>query len=205
MSRLKLSYFDIDGGRGGAARLAMLIGEIPFEDDRIPLAQWPAVKEQMPFHAVPVLEVDGRRLTQSNTINRYVGKLSGLYPEDPWQAALCDEVMDLLEDISTTVVATFKIADEEAKKAAREAIVNGPLTLLLNNLEAFLRARDGGYFCDNRLTIADLRVYIWLKTLFSGTLDYIPTDLVQQQAPGLLAYYEKIGNHPKVAAYFAGE
>ena len=30
MSRLKLIYFDIDGARGEAARLAMVIGGVPF-------------------------------------------------------------------------------------------------------------------------------------------------------------------------------
>ena len=35
MAKLKLTYFDFDGGRGEPARLALHIGGIEFEDHRI--------------------------------------------------------------------------------------------------------------------------------------------------------------------------
>ena len=38
---------------------------------------------------------DGQVVAQSNAINRCVAKLADLYPSDPWQAALCDEVMGI--------------------------------------------------------------------------------------------------------------
>ena len=49
MHKLKLSYFDFDGGRGESIRLALAIGKIPFEDHRIPLKEWPAYKDQTPL------------------------------------------------------------------------------------------------------------------------------------------------------------
>jgi hypothetical protein len=36
MPKLKLTYFDFHGGHGEPARLALSIGGIPFEDDRVP-------------------------------------------------------------------------------------------------------------------------------------------------------------------------
>ena len=57
-------------------------------------------KSSLPYGALPVLEVDGKVLAQSSGINRYVGKLTDLYPSDPWQAAVCDEVMDAVEDVA---------------------------------------------------------------------------------------------------------
>ena len=36
MAKLKLIYFDFDGGRGEPARLALSIGGVPFKDDRVP-------------------------------------------------------------------------------------------------------------------------------------------------------------------------
>src|SRR6187549_2390098 len=92
MPKLKLIYFDFHGGRGEPARLALAMGGIPFEDDRVPPSEWERRKPNTPFGALPVLEVDGQTLAQSNAINRYVGKLTDLYPTDAWQAALCDEV-----------------------------------------------------------------------------------------------------------------
>ena len=202
MPELKLTYFDFHGGRGEPARLAMFMGGIEFEDRRVPLAEWPAVKAEMPFHAVPVLEVDGKTLTQSNVINRYVGKLAGLYPSDPWQAALCDEVMDAIEDIVNEVVATFTIENEEEKRAARQALADGPLRFYLERLQTRLEQTGGEYFADNRLTVADLKVFVWIRNLRSGILDYIPTDLPDRVAPLLVEHLERVNKHPKITAYY---
>ena len=90
MPKLVLTYFDFDGGRGEAARLIMHLAGIAFEDKRIPGKDWPALRDSMPFQALPVLEVDGRVITQSNTIIHYLGKLGGLYPKDDWQSALVE-------------------------------------------------------------------------------------------------------------------
>ena len=202
MTELKLSYFDIDGGRGEPARLAMYIGGIKFKDHRIKFDEWPLTKKQMPFHAIPVLTVDNETLTQSNTINRFVGKLANLYPSDSFQAALCDEVMDAVEDIAPKIVATFGIVDAEEKRIAREALASGPISFYLTKLQAYIQKREGDYFADNRLTVADLKVYVWVRHLRSGSLDYIPADLVDNTAPLLVQHQERIDNHPKIVSYY---
>lgn len=202
MTGLKLTYFDFDGGRGEPARLALAIAGIPFEDDRVSFQDWPRRKSETPFHAVPVLGVDGRALTQSNAINRYIGKLANLYPSDPWQAALCDEVMDAVEDIGTQIVATFNLPDHE-KKARREALVAGPIPLYLSRLGQGLSANGGRYFADNRLTVADLKVFVWVRHLKFGNLDHVPGDLPDRAAPEIAAHCSRIGEHPGVKAYYA--
>lgn len=202
MPKLKLTYFDFDGGRGEPARLALAIGGIPFEDDRIPPEAWGRRKGEMPFAAVPVLYVDGRSLTQSNAINRYVGKLAGLYPSDPWQAALCDEVMDAVEDIGTRVVATFNLPEDE-KKARREALVAEAIPLYLLQLGRRLEANGGSYFADDRLTVADLKVCVWIRHLKSGSLDHVPVDLPDRLAPNLAAHCERVRSEPRIGAYYA--
>ena len=202
MPQLKLTYFDIHGGRGEPARLALSIGGIDFEDNRLSFKEFGEARTTFPFNCVPVLEVDGQTVAQSNGINRYVGKLAGLYPEDPWQAALCDEAMDAVEDVVPKVVATFNIKDEQEKKAARETLVDGPITLYLQRLQSQLEARGGQYFADNRLTVADLKVFAWIRNLKAGVLDYVPTDIVDRVAPRLVEHYQRVASHPGVAAYY---
>jgi len=119
MPKLKLTYFDFHGGRGEPARLALSIGGIPFEDDRVAPSDWQRRKPDTPFGALPVLEVDGQTLAQSNAINRYVGTLTDLYPSDAWQAALCDEVMEAVEDINTKLAATLSFPRRKRKPSAR--------------------------------------------------------------------------------------
>jgi glutathione S-transferase len=202
MAKLKLSYFDFHGGRGEPARLALSMGDIPFEDDRIPFADWEQRKKKTPFGALPVLEVDGQIVAQSNAINRYVGKLADLYPSDPWQAALCDEAMEAVEDIASKVVATFFLPEEE-KKTQRKALVEGPIPFYLTRLQRRLEAHGGQYFAADRLSVADLKVFVWIRHLRSGALDHVPTDLPDRVAPKLVEHYERVRNEPRVKAYYA--
>jgi prostaglandin-H2 D-isomerase / glutathione transferase len=145
MPTLKLTYFDFHGGRGEPARLALSIGGIPFVDDRVAPSHWERRKPKTPFGTLPVLEVDGQTLAQSNAINRYVGKLTDLYPTDAWQAALCDEVLAAAEDINTKLAATLFLPDEE-KKTQRKALVDSPVPLYLSRLQQRLEAHGGQYF-----------------------------------------------------------
>jgi glutathione S-transferase len=201
MATLKLTYFDFDGGRGEPARLALHVGGIAFEDHRIAGKDWPALRDKTPFLAMPTLEVDGLVVSQSNSINRYVGKLSGLYPKDDLQAFLCDEVMEAVEDISTRIAQTIGLP-EDAKKKAREELAAGHLTRYLEQFQARLKAAGGEYFADRRLTVADLKVAMLIRWLRSGVLDHIPKDLVDTIAPQLVKHFERVINHPKVAEYY---
>lgn len=202
MPKLVLTYFDFDGGRGEPARLALHLGGVAFEDRRIPGPEWPKHRDQTPFRAMPVLEVDGKTITQSNTINRYVGKLAGLYPKDEWQAAVCDEIMDATEDISSRIGSTIQMSPE-GKKKVREHLAADALPRHLETLQARLKAAGGEYFADRRLTVADLKVFMLIRWLKSGVLDHIPADIVQQHAPLLMQHLDRMMAHPKIAAYYA--
>ena len=46
-----------------------------------------------------------------------------------------------------------------------------------------LKAAGGEYFADKRLTVADLKVYQWIRWLRTGVLDHIPKDIVDRIAP----------------------
>jgi len=199
--KLKLTYFDLDGGRAEAARIALTWGKVPFEDNRLPFPVFNAQQTTFPFHTVPVLQVDDATIAQSNAINRFVGKLAGLYPDDALQAAYCDEVLDAIEDISSKVVATFGL-DEDAKKAAREKLAQGRLGVFVETFGQKLVASGGEYFADGRLTMADLRIFVWLRYLKSGQLDHISPDILAQRAPNLIAYTERMAKHPAIVEYY---
>ena len=167
-----------------------------------PPSDWGRRKEDTPFGGLPVLEVDGHTLAQSNAINRYVGKLVGLYPSDPWQAALCDEAMEAVEDITSKIFAS-RFLPEEEKKMQREALVEGPIPFYLARLQQRLEAHGGRYFADDSLSVADLKVFEWVRNLKSGAVDYVPTDLPDRFAPKLLDHYERVKNDPRIKAYYA--
>ena len=202
MTQLTLTYFNFHGGRGEPTRLALHMGGIAFEDRRFAGAEFPEVRKSTPLGQVPVLTVDGMQVTQSDAITRYAGRLAGLYPQDPLQALLCDEVMQAVEDVNMQVGATFGLTGD-AQKQARAKLVAGPLPKYLGWLQDQLKARGGEFFADGRLTIADLKVFVFLRGLMSGQLDHVPADLVQTTAPQLDAFVQRIAQTPAIALYYA--
>ncbi len=137
MSRYKLTYFDFDGGRAEPVRIAFHIGGIAFEDNRITFPQFAETRSTLRFNAVPVLEMDGVQITQSNAIGGYVAKMAGLYPEDNLQALYCDEVTGALEDIDHYVVQTFGLEGQELQ-VAREVLMEKRLSVFLRGLDELL-------------------------------------------------------------------
>ncbi len=203
MPTLTLIYFDVDGGRGEPARLALRLAGLPFEDRRVAFKDWPAMKSSTPFGGIPVLLVDGEAVSQSNTINRFVGRLAGLYPEDPWQAARCDEVMDATENVGAKMIATMSIQDPVAQRRARETLVKTALEPFLKQLAARLEEGAGEYFVEDRLTMADLRVFMLTRALLRGVMEHVPRDLAARVAPALVAHHEHVAATPGIAAYYA--
>ncbi len=54
----------------------------------------------------------------------------------------------------------------------------------LDRLQRRLVAHGGQYFADGRLTVADLKVFVWIRHLKSGQLDHVPVDLPDRVARG---------------------
>ena len=202
MNKLKLTYFDFSGGRAEPARLAMHIGGIPFEDHRFAFKDFAEIRKTTPLNQVPTLHVNDVQVTQSDAITRYVGKLTGLYPADAFQALLCDEVVGALEDINVKIGATFGM-EGDTLKDARDALVTGPLPQYLYWLQHQLDNHGGEYFADNRLTIADLKALVILRWLSGDVLDHIPRDWVTAQAPKLVEYMNRIAALPAISQYYA--
>lgn len=202
MPQLKLTYFDFHGGRAEPVRLALHIGGVAFEDYRFAHAEFAEVRKTTPFGQVPTLQVDGVQVTQCDSILRYAGRLAGLYPTDAYQALLCDEVMYVVEEAGVKLGPSFRMTGE-AQKEARTALVTGSMPVYLAWLQKQLLAHGGEYFADNRLTVADLKVFVDVRGLNSGRLDHVPTDLVERVAPALNAHMQRIAQIPAVAQYYA--
>lgn len=202
MSQYKLTYFDFDGGRGEPIRIAFHAAGIGFEDHRISFDEFMKTRSAMPFSCAPVLEIDDTRVTQSNAMLRHVGKMASLYPNDDLQALYCDEAMDAVEDLLHQVVHTFGLQGDELKQA-RVKLVDGWITTYVKGFADLLARGGGKYFADGRLTVADLKIYMQIRSLRNGTLDHVPTDLVDKLAPSLVKHQERVGNDPVVAGYYA--
>eukprot|EP00879_Flechtneria_rotunda_P004904 GHRR01005178.1.p1 GENE.GHRR01005178.1~~GHRR01005178.1.p1 ORF type:complete len:218 (+),score=60.93 GHRR01005178.1:172-825(+) len=200
---LTLIYFNLPA-RAEVARLLLTIGKIDFEDKRIDREEWPALKPQMPFHQVPVLEVDGKQLAQMAAIDRYCAKITGHLPDDPWQAALADQAYFFCEDVWMTIAPTMFIKDPEEKTKARQDLLQGVLGDKLKLLTKLVEDKPGKYLSGDMVTHGDLGVFGTLSTLKSGWLDGIPHDILSSY-PALKEFRNSIASLPEVAAFYSKE
>ncbi|KAH6586944.1 hypothetical protein BASA61_006432 [Batrachochytrium salamandrivorans] len=89
LPKLKFTYFDARM-RGESTRLALHVGNVPFEDERVsyksvhdPGETWLTMKKTMPFRQMPVMTVNGTtQIAQFNGILRYAGTLGDSIPAD---------------------------------------------------------------------------------------------------------------------------
>jgi glutathione S-transferase len=166
--------------------------QITFNDIRIDFATFNKQKSlgEFPFGSVPVLDIDGIRVCESNAILRFVGKLTGLYPSDPVLALRVDEILDVMEDVSAALKPSFSLPPEEKADARRKLIAEGGamhkgFALLARRLASSTPAAENSFFVNGQLSIADLKVLGWRATAATGFYDGIPADWIDSAFPAL--------------------
>ena len=202
MSKPKLIYFDAAVSRGEECRLALHLAGVEFEDVRVAQADWPALKPETPFGALPVLEVPGLPpLGQTNAILVYIGRRHGLHPGDDFEAARHEAVMCHVEDLRAKVGPTLRIADEAEKKAARATLAESYLPAWAAYAERQIAAA-GPFFAGEKLHVVDLKLHRTVHWLASGIIDHIPTT-VFSAFPKLNRVYAAVRDHERVKAWYA--
>mmetsp|Transcript_97961 Transcript_97961/g.119982 ORF Transcript_97961/g.119982 Transcript_97961/m.119982 type:complete len:255 (-) Transcript_97961:24-788(-) len=193
-SLLKIQYFPFNG-RAYPLRLAGFIGDIKFDDEFISFKDFRQSRTDgniiwagMP-QAIIIENNKKYILSQSNSILRYIGKKTGLYPKNDILAALVDGVMDACEDVQNMLAPSMQENDKDKKLEMRKQLLkkdSGSKGLLywyqkfddrLNENEK--RGCNNGFFVGNSLTVADLKAYTSFLGLISGNLDGIPKDTLK--------------------------
>lgn len=187
-------------------RLAMIIGKIPFEDERIPFEKWPALKPLTPLGSVPVAKIDGKEFVQTMALTRYFGKQSGLYPDCALKALVIDQVVETVMDMQNAI---FSLGGSEKNEEMRQALetvtsVDGPR--YWGGCEKMLeKISSGPFVLGDQVSIADVciaGIYLLLK---SGHIDIFPPNALDKyrrmhqvfrsvmEIPDVSVWYEK---HP---------
>jgi glutathione S-transferase len=195
---LRLRYFPFPG-RAGAIRDALRIGGIAFEDAHVPPERFGALKAsgELPFGSLPVLDVESRdgkvSAAQSNAILRFVGRRSGLYPtNDDLRALKVDEALDLGEDLYHLLSPSMAENDPERRAAMRKALAEETLPRWAGYIERLLVANGrAGFLAGDALTVADLKLYWIVDKLTNGSLEGIPTSILER-FPAIVAWKKNV-------------
>ncbi|HRY23197.1 MAG: glutathione S-transferase family protein [Geminicoccaceae bacterium] len=201
MAEFKVTYFDMAGSRGEDVRLALVIAGRTFEDIRVDREAFLKLKPELPFGSLPVLEVEGHGVfSQTNAILRLIGRLCDLYPQEPFEAARHDALMDAVEDLRHRIGPTARIQDAAAKKAARQQLATDLIPRWGEGVERLIG--QGPFVGGERPGVADIKLYMAHRWLGSGVLDDIPKDVLDH-CPKLEAVANGIATHPAVRDWYA--
>ena len=140
----KVYYFDLYG-RAEPIRMMLSQAKVEFEDVRLTKEQFAEMKESgnLEFGQLPAFETeDGKFLSQSASIARYVARTNGFYPEDPMDQWFQDSSLDALSDLAQAAMKVH-FAKEEEKQ---EAIANYMGKVMPAFLEKMDKRLDGKKF-----------------------------------------------------------
>jgi glutathione S-transferase len=203
-----LTYF-AGAGRAEVLRLSLAKLGVQWTDERLDFKSWPAFKASAPWGTVPTLKLaDGQVLAQTKAILRLVGKKGGFYPTDELLAMRADELVDALEDLSSTVRLTGSKLEGAEKEAARKASSEaGEIYAALEKIEAFVGAHGSdGFAVGSSLSIADFALFATLSNLAGGNYDGVPPTVLDPfrhvqavrktvaSLPTTVAWYESRGD-----------
>jgi glutathione S-transferase len=205
----KLIYLNLPvAARGGALRFFMLSNNIDFTEDLIDMKDWPARKAELiksganPAGNVPIIELDGKVLTQHVSTMRYLAKLAGKTSGDDYGDYVQDLVADEYQNWRNVWVATaFQGGDKDVYKTEtlpeKLTIIEGYYNNYKTGKSPFLSVSPSG-------------AGLWGDSAVAGLLwDNIQTGLLDEEIldkyPNLSALYKTYIAQPPVAAWIASK
>jgi len=168
--------------------------KIEFEDVRIGRDAWAALKQdpKIKFGQIPILEIDGKPIAQSQTIARYLAQKFGYLPTDPDAALPIDELYAFINsDISDKQMVSAFIQDPEAKEKYRNDFFGNQLPTRLSYIEKILEGNTSGYLIGDKLTLADFALVDFAQRVLYDE-DWIErTKPVLEKFPKVTEYLQK--------------
>ncbi|XP_055328744.1 glutathione S-transferase 1-like [Paramacrobiotus metropolitanus] len=198
--KYKLIYFNLPG-RAELPRWIFHYAGQDFEDKRIEHAQWPAVKPTTPDGTLPYLEVDGKPLSQSQAIARYLARTFKVAGHNAWEEAEADAVVDYLGDASKDYIryaGALRAKDEQLAKSIKEKYIGETVIPYLDGLNRKLEHNSGSqYLVGKDPTWADFAVTIFLEKLCSMDAHIV------DKYPRLKVHTEHVRNLPGIREWIA--
>jgi len=194
----KLYYFDARGA-AEVSRLLFAQAGVTFEDAR--QKDWPALKAEMPYGQMPVLEIDGEKFAESKAIDRFLARSFNLYGSGSAIDALrIDMICEAFVDIVASL-GVIRRAKEEEKKEKFAAFFKNDLPKWLGNLTDVLKKNNGGktFFVGDTVSLADIHAFstLWTLTQHEGQSNAL------DNFPEVKALFARVAALPNIAKWVA--
>ncbi|ODM93582.1 putative glutathione S-transferase 8 [Orchesella cincta] len=155
MDTYKLTYFDLRG-IAEPIRLIFRYANIPFEDCKVNFELWKDVKHNFKWQQLPILEHNGKTLTQSVGISRFLAskfelkpQISGNSEETAWVDAKCDEIVGAIHDLRLQmkpfIHSKMGVENPEDGDMLKNTLLTSTVPRFLENLtEILIQLRQNG-------------------------------------------------------------
>ncbi|KAK2160748.1 hypothetical protein LSH36_127g07006 [Paralvinella palmiformis] len=191
----KLWYFDLRG-RAETIRLIFAQAGVEYEDVRFSPKDWPEIKPKMPWHTVPVLEIDGKMVGQSGTICRYLAAQFGLAGTNDFDRAIVDSIGESITDIREKYSTAFSESDESRKAELKKIYREKTLPPILNVLDKVLGEKP--FFVGEEVTWPDLHFYACLELVQVAECSI---EEALSDNPNLISLFNRVKQLPNVASW----
>ena len=191
----KLHYFS---GRGRAETTRWLLAAINLPFENVPIATREALVDlrasgKLPFDQLPLLEIDGLRISQTTALVRYLARRGDLYGDSYMDALWCDIVAGVAADlVEPAITAAFQPSFDLATKSLQQRVEK-----FAPRLERRLAENGGTFIAAKRLTFAD----VVLGEALSAHLELVPGIL--NGFPLLQAFQSMVVKLPGIVTYLA--
>ena len=149
-----LHYFK-GRGRAETTRWMLAINEITFQNCPLATADdFATLKaaDKLLFNQLPLLEIDGKNLTQSTAIIRYLARKGNLYGDSADDVLMCDMIAGATADFAE---AALQYAFQPTKDKGGE-IATKSFQKFAPRFESLLSGNGGVYLVGSRLSFADV-------------------------------------------------
>uniref|UniRef100_A0A1I7YRS7 glutathione transferase n=1 Tax=Steinernema glaseri TaxID=37863 RepID=A0A1I7YRS7_9BILA len=196
----ELIYFDLRN-LAESARLMFECSGTKYDDVRITASEWAEMKKSTPFGVLPVLKVNGRAISESQAINRYLAGALGFAGRNNFENAQIDAFADYFKDFRSAIRPYTYVAGgirEGDVEELHKKIFLPAVELYFPKFCERLKATDGDFLFDFGVSWVDFDIADCLLTLLgfdSHLLDNYPElgrmVTAVREIPTLKSYFER--------------
>jgi len=121
---------------------------------------WVDIKKEIIFNRIPILIINKNDyIWQSNTIVRYLAKLTNTVPKDPFFSAYADSIFESTHEMFMPLNPTVNIFTGEKFNKNKEKLLNTILPKTFDNFEKILKKFKGSFFLSDTPYYCDFNAF----------------------------------------------
>ena len=189
MPKYTIHYF-AGNGRAMISRAILTYAKADWTNDAIKKEDWPTIKKSglCEFEQVPILEVDGKKYSQSHAIELYLAETFNLMGKDAEENYKITSLLFAIDDFQVEIWKALFSPDESKKPELLKAACEKFKFFLGKFEKRYVDLGKHKYFLGDKFTLAD----IVMGTCIPATLDTLKLEDVKDISPNLCELIKRL-------------